>query len=200
RAIQDLLDHKAKLVQLESSEYRSLQRHTMELTKNVETLQALTRRLGTEQQPVAPSGSAGAAPDSSEPSDPRSPKRMIPAVGKIILDWNQRDRLGELAREQIIQLGNSAMVVAPASGKVLLANPFKSYGNMLIIATRDGYLCVVAGVDRLVVTLGETVTVGQPIGGIEATAQNTKNILFQVLYQNRAIDPNQWVQSLAISR
>ena len=188
RAIQDLLDHKARLMQIESAEYKALQRHTASLTASVANLQSLTRKLDSDPNLNQPPS------ENSEPSDPRSPKRMIPAVGKVIIDWRQKDSFGELAKEQIIQITNPAMVVAPASGKILLADSFKSYGNTMILSTRGGYLCIVAGIDRLVVKLGETVTVGQPIGGVEGSTESPKNIFFQVLYHNRAIDPNQWVK------
>ncbi|MDI9408139.1 MAG: peptidoglycan DD-metalloendopeptidase family protein [Candidatus Pacebacteria bacterium] len=189
KAIKDLLEHKARLMQSESAEYRALQRHTERLMANVQNLQILSRTLDSDPR-LKP-----ALAEEIEPSDPRSPRRMIPAVGKVIIDWRQRDNFGEMSNEQIIQITNSAMVVAPASGKVLLADSFKSYGNTLILSTRGGYLCIVAGVTRFEVKLGETVTVGQPIGEVQGSPQSPRNIFFQVLYRNQAIDPNQWVKA-----
>ena len=62
----------------------------------------------------------------------------------------------------------AARVSAPCGGKVVFAGPFRSYGQLMIIDCGGGYHFVLAGMDRLDVTVGRPVQPGEPIGVMAA--------------------------------
>ena len=62
----------------------------------------------------------------------------------------------------------SARVAAPCDGKVVFAGPFRSYGQLMIIDCGGGYHFVLAGLDRLDVSVGRPVQSGEPIGVMAA--------------------------------
>src|SRR5690606_2996461 len=59
---------------------------------------------------------------------------------------------------------SSAIVTAPVDGSILYAGPFRSYGQLLILNAGEGYHIVLAGIDRISVSPGQTVLAGEPVG------------------------------------
>ena len=62
----------------------------------------------------------------------------------------------------------AARVSAPCGGRVVFAGPFRSYGQLMIIDCGGGYHFVLAGLDRLDVTVGRPVQPGEPVGVMPA--------------------------------
>ncbi len=66
----------------------------------------------------------------------------------------------------MVKTQSGAIVTAPAGGVVLYAGPFRSYGQLLILNAGNGYHVVLAGLDKISVTLGQSVVSGEPIGAM----------------------------------
>ncbi len=57
-----------------------------------------------------------------------------------------------------------ARVVSPCTGRVDFADPFRSYGLLMIVDCGGGYHAVLAGFGRLSTQAGQAVKAGQPVG------------------------------------
>jgi septal ring factor EnvC (AmiA/AmiB activator) len=64
------------------------------------------------------------------------------------------------------QVPPSARVVAPCSGRVVFAGPFRSFGLLMILDCGSGWHVVLSGFDRLDAQLGQTVQQAEPIGAM----------------------------------
>ena len=62
-----------------------------------------------------------------------------------------------------IATGPEALVTAPADGTVVFAGAFRSYGQMVILDTGDGYHMVLSGMDAIKTRQGKFVFAGEPL-------------------------------------
>jgi len=62
------------------------------------------------------------------------------------------------------QTAPGAHVLAPCTGNVEFAAPFRSYGRLVILDCGDGYRFVLAGMQRLLVQAGSQVSAGEAVG------------------------------------
>jgi septal ring factor EnvC (AmiA/AmiB activator) len=97
---------------------------------------------------------------------------------------------------------SGAIVTTPADGIVLYAGPFRSYGQLLILDAGDGYHVVLAGMDRISVSLGQSVLAGEPVGlmgearlasTVAFGGENTGPELYvEFRKDGKPIDPSPW--------
>jgi len=52
----------------------------------------------------------------------------------------------------------------PAAGRVVYAGRFRGYGNIVILDHGDGWTSLVAGLDRVLVRVGDAPVQGTPLG------------------------------------
>ena len=62
----------------------------------------------------------------------------------------------------------AARVSAPCGGRVVFAGPFRSFGRLIIVDCGNAYHFVLAGLDRLDVSVGRPVQAGEPVGVMAA--------------------------------
>jgi septal ring factor EnvC (AmiA/AmiB activator) len=89
---------------------------------------------------------------------------QLPVAGRIDKRFGDGDGAGGAMQGDMVTTQSGAIVTAPADGIVLYAGPFRSYGQLLILDVGDGYHVVLAGMDRISVTLGQSVLAGEPVG------------------------------------
>jgi murein hydrolase activator len=89
-----------------------------------------------------------------------------PAAGTLVRSWGDPQD-GEPATGQSWQTGPGARVVAPCSGTVAFAEPFRGYGLLLIIDCGGGYHAILAGLDQTQAAPGQTVLGGEPVGSMQ---------------------------------
>ena len=158
--------------------------------------------------------------DTSRSVDPFSdPGRLAPAIafqdtkgqlprpvsGTMLKDYGQDDDFGGVTEGQSIATRPGSNVTAPADGWVVYSGPFRSYGQLLILNTGDGYHVLLAGMERIDVDLGQFVLAGEPVGLMGATRWasastfgmgSTQPILYvEFRKDGRAIDPTPWWES-----
>ncbi|MFC6488891.1 murein hydrolase activator EnvC family protein [Nitratireductor sp. GCM10026969] len=110
---------------------------------------------------------AGTGEDSLSETLPFAERRglvPLPVAGSFGALFGDDDGTGGRLQGDILRTQSGAIVTAPADGTVLYAGPFRSYGQLLILNAGDGYHVVLAGMDRLNVSLGQSVLAGEPIG------------------------------------
>lgn len=90
----------------------------------------------------------------------------FPVTGKLTGRFGQSDNLGAHYLGDTLTTQSGSIVTAPAGGTVLYAGPFRSYGQLLILNAGDGYHIVLAGMDRISASLGQTLLAGEPVGAM----------------------------------
>jgi murein hydrolase activator len=86
-----------------------------------------------------------------------------PVAGKVIRGFGEATDAGP-ATGLSYSAPPGARVVSPCGGKVVFADPFRSFGLLLIVDCGAGYHFVLSGFDRLDARVGQSVQPGEPVG------------------------------------
>ena len=130
-------------------------------------------------------------------------KLAYPAQGERVRNFNDKDGYGGRSEGLHIATGKLAQITTPADGDVEFAGEFRSYGKLIIVNTGDGYHLLLAGLDKITVSAGQSLTAGEPVGTMgEHTARGTligdriddpRPILYvEVRKGAEAIDSSRW--------
>ena len=137
-------------------------------------------------------------------------KGLLPLSGTLIRGFNARDPVGGLTRGITLESRPGAMVSAPADGWVAFAGPFRTYGQLLILNVGGGYYILLAGMDRISVSLGQFVLAGEPVAvmgdpakdnSTRAGADQTPPVLYvEFRKEGTPVDPAPWWSSTALGK
>lgn len=128
-------------------------------------------RLGSP--PLRPESGGLASILAAAPSAPSRPAQAprgyrLPAVGRLISGTGEVVD-GVRARGLTLAPMPGAQAVAPASGKVVFAGPFQSYGPILIIDHGAGWTTLITGLASVTPTVGSQLDTGDPVGRAAAS-------------------------------
>ncbi len=146
---------------------------------------------------------AFASPDRLKPAMPFEQAKgtlRLPAQGRQTHGFGENDATGAALQGVSLETREEARITAPADGWVVYSGPFRSYGQLLIINAGGGYHILLAGMNRIDVSLGQFVLAGEPIavmGSLEASGASSDEDSRPVLYvefrkDGRPIDPGPW--------
>jgi septal ring factor EnvC (AmiA/AmiB activator) len=194
---EDKKNYQASLQQLEANSRR--------LQAIIQRLEALSRKRAAEEKKAA---ARAAKKGVASPSPPPAPDKGF---------WSQKGRLSMPIRGKIINgfgrhkhpqfnsytFNNGISIAAPAGtdvhaiydGRVIYAEYFKGYGNLVIIDHGGGYFSLYAHNSRIQKNVGTTVAkndVVASVGDIDST--NGPMLYFEIRYQGKPVDPSQWVR------
>jgi murein DD-endopeptidase MepM/ murein hydrolase activator NlpD len=126
----------------------------------------------------------------------------LPVSGSFARRFGEEDGIGGSLKGDILRTQSGVIVTAPVDGTVLYAGRFRSYGQLLILNPGDGYHIVLAGMDRLNVSLGQSVLAGEPVGvmgdtrlaSIAASALDraVPELYVEFRKDGKPIDPKLW--------
>ena len=162
------------------------------LSKQTETLQDLIAKM--EQDVKAAAKAAAAAELKGTPTalngKPdlgalKNPGRLSPAIafasakgllplpvnGSRIRGFGSSDGVGGQEKGISIATRPGAQVTTPCDGWVVYSGPFRSYGQLLILNAGGGYHVLIAGMERISVTIGQFVLTGEPVATMGTTSQ-----------------------------
>ena len=95
-----------------------------------------------------------------------------------------------------IQTDRGEPIQAVHAGKVLYADWFKGYGNMIIIDHGDNYYTVYAHIEEAFKSTGDTVEAGEVIATVGDTGSITgPKLYFEVRHHGKPVDPMQWLET-----
>jgi septal ring factor EnvC (AmiA/AmiB activator) len=101
---------------------------------------------------------------------------QLPVSGVVRVRYGQTDALGAKSSGLSIETLPGSLVVAPLGGIVRYAGAFKGYGNIVIIAHKGGYHSLIAGLDKISVSAGQTIVSGEPIAILDASGISNQDI------------------------
>ena len=119
---------------------------------------------------------------------------MQPVSGLVSRSWGDDLPGGETAKGLYIQPRSNADIVAPVDGTIEYAEAFRSYGQLLIISTSDGYHILLSGMDRIYGTPGQTVRAGEPVGRMSGHENPPPELYLEVRREGVPMNPARWMQ------
>lgn len=114
-------------------------------------------------RPAQPSAVRG-LPSDAPAATASIPAYRLPVVGQVVTGLGEVSDAGIRARGLTIATRAGAQVVAPTSGRIVFAGPFRGYGSIVVIDHGLGWTTLLTSLAALDVKAGDTVDPGAPIG------------------------------------
>lgn len=89
---------------------------------------------------------------------------ILPVSGKIVRPFGAPDGFGGKTAGVAIAAAPNSLVSTPVDATVLYAGPFRSYHQLLILDAGEAYHVVMGGMDKIMVSTGQFVLSGEPVG------------------------------------
>lgn len=161
-----------------------------DLMEDMEAAGAVRERLaalpGPQLRPAAPGSTAAPSAEQATSGDKGTPPYRLPVVGAIVTGLGEVSDSGVRSRGITIATQRGAQLVAPASGRIAFAGPYRGYGQILIIDHGDGWSSLIANMARLSAAVGQNVAQGAPVG-VAKTGDNP-TITVELRRQGRPVD------------
>lgn len=109
-------------------------------------------------------GADAALPSPAKRRPAARPPYRLPVIGPVVAGLGEAAQSGARSRGLTIATTASALVVAPASGRVAYAGPYRGYGRIVIVDHGGGWTTLLTGLGSLSVAVGDTVDQGSPLG------------------------------------
>jgi len=93
----------------------------------------------------------------------------------------------------LIEAYIGSRVAAVADGKVILAEPYQSYGPIVIVDHGSGWFTLYTHLQATVVSKGQTLRQGDIVGTVGETLDGPR-LGFEIRYQTKPEDPNKWLK------
>jgi septal ring factor EnvC (AmiA/AmiB activator) len=147
--------------------------------------------------PTATSRPATPSPFQLKPFDQLKRTLALPAAGKRLITYGERNKFGRKSEGLVIETRFGARITSPADGWIAYASPFRSLGQLLIISVGDGYYIVMAGLAQIDAQPGHFVSASEPVGTMgaapkEGAKDNLPTLYIEFRKDNRTIDPDSW--------
>jgi septal ring factor EnvC (AmiA/AmiB activator) len=165
------------------------------LTEAARNLDRKINNLSTQLTAPTPNESSG-----REPFQAYKGLLKMPVKGNIISLFgkfkNARFNTLNFRSGIEIQTEKGEPIQAVYGGKILYADWFKGYGNMIIIDHGDNYYTVYGHIEEAFKTAGDVVEAGE----VMATAGDTGSIngpklYFEIRHHGKPLDPMQWLET-----
>ena len=148
-------------------------------------------------------GSAAATPQdytAVEPFQAYKGLLKMPVKGKIVSLFgefkNTRYQILNFRSGIEIQTERGEPIAAVYAGKILYADWFKGYGNMIIIDHGKNYYTVYAHIEEAFKSTGDAVEAGEVIATVGDTGSITgPKLYFEVRHHGKPLDPMQWLET-----
>lgn len=118
----------------------------------------------------------------------------VPASGRVVRAWGDKMPGGAKSESVAFATRSGAQVSAPISGTVEFAGPFRSYGQLLILSTSDGYHVLLWGMSSNYVSVGQSVKQGEPIARMAERASGEPELYMEVRKGGEPMNPAKWMK------
>ncbi|ATC33899.1 peptidase M24 [Caulobacter vibrioides] len=154
---------------------RAYAQETLTQANELKTLGALTDGLGNAQ----PSGPLSLRP---------------PVQGAIVRRFGQEMPAGGKSPGLTLRPEKGATIAAPAGGVVEYAGALNGWGAVLILRVQGAYHVVLAGLDQINVSPGQSVAAGAPIGKMPDPVSSEPELYMEVRENGAPADPERWLK------
>jgi len=89
---------------------------------------------------------------------------QLPVQGRTVAGFGELRDSGLRSTALSLAPAPGAQVVAPASGRIAFAGPYRGFGRIVIIEHPGGWTSLVTGLDRVAAQVGDDVIGGAPLG------------------------------------
>ena len=146
------------------------------------------------QVALEPPTGAGTIATSAQPHG----QLTAPVAGTIVRSWGDATEGGP-ATGMLYHAPPAAHVVSPCGGRVVFAEPFRSYGLLLIVDCGGGYHAVLAGFDRLDAKVGQQIAAGEPVGVMPSwqpgVSGNRPALYIELRHDGQPVNPAPWLKA-----
>jgi len=98
------------------------------------------------------------------PSSTRPNGFQLPVQGRTITGFGELRESGMRSTSLELAPSRGAQVVAPGSGRVAFAGPYRGFGRIVIIEHDGGWTSLVTGLERIDAEVGDQLIAGAPLG------------------------------------
>ena len=141
-------------------------------------------------------------PSKAPPAAVKLSRLAPPVAGPPIRRFGQADGRGGRSEGWSWRPPEGSRVLAPAAGVVEFAGPVDGWKNVLIIRLSEDYHLVLAGLDALVATPGQTVAGGQSVAAMASGANmslgsDPAELHLELRKAGRPVDPARFFAAMA---
>ena len=181
RAIERLMRRKAQAQRRTAAEITAESERLAALAAEAADLRALLSEL------------RAAAADGAQDFAAARGTMPFPARGRLAARFGEPTAFGTASRGVTIETLPGAQVIAPHDGRVVFAGPFRSYGQLLIIAHGERYHTLLAGLSRVAGVVGQWVLAGEPVGRMSEDIGAKPHLYVEVRRDGEPVNPLAWL-------
>ena len=193
-----------------SAQQKAVKAKTQSLAKKAKSLNELIKALEKEKeqdrkrQEAKEAGEQSVEADDAQPEGEKGELRSfkdakgsirIPAAGRLAQKYGE-SRLNETSKGIVIKTREDAQVTSPYDAEVLFTGPFMGYGSMIILRHSDGFHTLLAGMEKISVSVGEFLLEGEPIGAMGDEYPDNR-LYMELRLNNQPVDPTPWIRGLS---
>jgi septal ring factor EnvC (AmiA/AmiB activator) len=181
----------ADLVQQIRRNRETYEQTIKELGDSAEQLQVVMKRIVTQEWTL---------PAAFVPLYERRGKLGWPLDGRVITSFGlqRHPKFNTIVMNNGVEIApakDKSLVTAIHPGKVVYADYFQGYGNLLILDHGMTYYTLYGHCSQFLVGIGEMVRADQPIALVgDSGSLNGECLYFEVRYKTKALDPLQWLK------
>lgn len=176
RSLDQMISMRQGLLDRTQEQKDAIAKQLVSLTSEAQNLRQLLEE-------VAPKHTASALPHALRGS------LKWPVSGTLLRGFGSQDADGVKSEGLTFAAPSGSPVVAPQTGRVVFAGPFKGYGQILILQHEGGYHSFLAGFGRIDAEMGQDVEAGEPLGVLPVKAIGKPELYFEWRHNSEPVDP-----------
>lgn len=115
-------------------------------------------------------------------------------AGEIVRRFGQEMPAGGKSPGLTLRTEKGQAITAPTAGTVEYAGALNGWGAVLILRTQGAYHVVVAGLDQITASQGQSVAAGAPIGKMPDHVSSEPELYLEVRENGAPADPEHWLK------
>jgi len=170
---------------------KSYEQALKELAESAEQLQILIKKIVDQEYSL---------PFAFVPLYDKKGKLPWPIQGRIITSFGlqKHPRFNTITLNNGIEIApkkEKAIIQSVHPGRVVYADVFEGYGNLIIVDHGMAYYSLYGHCSEFLVAKGDAVKAGQPVALVgDSGSLNGECLYFELRFKTRALDPLQWLK------